>query len=761
MMLRTRPLPFILSALGVLPLAARAAGPEAPAVRPTIRFTPFEKLAPLPSGPGLVVFDPVTRGAGAALQELGAGSARWLSYTLAGQPRFGKTPTWTAVAEVAGGLGFRQLALPPGAAAEVCRQLGATHAVVGELRETGEGIALTYRLLAITSEDASGGKSGGSPRWKEVGSPLRVEGPRAELTRGLAGLVRQLSTRLHAPTAVSASAPAAELQLMGHARRVGRAALTTVEAEQVLTAVRHSPFAAALYLQSEALRDPTLTDEIAEGLAARAGDNGAAWYAIAAASPRVLEAQRSALDALAKRFPAALLPAQAQRRLGDIPGVGGGARAAAERAVRCVPRSGDAWAGLAETIGDATVQVRGGRFTGQVSTAERKLLEQLYGLQLRAARKSASLSPASPRAWLEVAEAGTFSGETDEAAAAFWKAQRLAVDRRSVYSWGLQMFQSRWDGDAATLRKVARRAADEPLPTVRDHVTLSEDLRSAGFLELGQEVLEHGIERGEAAVKLHPEDPAAHFELGLALWPAGKLREATEHLRLAAAARAGSVDCHFYLAELLELSGQYEPAAAEYRETLRLSGGHAGAYHGLGTCLAHLGKRAEAEQALRDAVRLSPNTGSFHWDLAVVLDEAGKKGDALAECRATVRLSPFHAAANARLCELLLEDGQLSEAIEAGNRAVLINPGNAPAHTALAEAYLRKSDFLNAAGEAQQALRIDRKDLRAHRIRGEALLGQGKKDDAVKEWREVLTLDGGKESAEGRTARRLLEANGG
>jgi tetratricopeptide (TPR) repeat protein len=132
----------------------------------------------------------------------------------------------------------------------------------------------------------------------------------------------------------------------------------------------------------------------------------------------------------------------------------------------------------------------------------------------------------------------------------------------------------------------------------------------------------------EHTLRVDPDNPMAHVNLGMLRAEEGRLDEAVSHSRRAIALR---------------------PALA-------------GAHNNLGTALVRRGDRQGARAAFEEAIRRDPGLANAHFNLAALLADLGENGPAVGHLARTVSLQPELAPAWQGLAELLARPGVAAEA---------------------------------------------------------------------------------------------------
>ena len=122
-------------------------------------------------------------------------------------------------------------------------------------------------------------------------------------------------------------------------------------------------------------------------------------------------------------------------------------------------------------------------------------------------------------------------------------------------------------------------------------------------------------------VALHPDQAAAHVQLGRVLAAEEKNDAAIAELQAGAKLAPGDASVQRDLAELYAAAGKNEQAESAYRALLAAHPADAELHRGLGQSLLREKKFAEAQQEFLATVKLKPDLGEAYGDLAFAAGE--------------------------------------------------------------------------------------------------------------------------------------------
>jgi Flp pilus assembly protein TadD len=240
----------------------------------------------------------------------------------------------------------------------------------------------------------------------------------------------------------------------------------------------------------------------------------------------------------------------------------------------------------------------------------------------------------------------------------------------------------------------------------------------------------------QAALRLRPDFPEAHNNLGMALQGQGKFAEAVLCHLEAVRLRPDFGEAHSNLGRAFLLQGKLAEAVASFQEAVRLRPDYPELHQNLASALQQQGKLAEAAASWEQAIHLKPYSPEAHFNLGMVLHLLGKMAEAVSHFEEALRLKPDFAEAHNNLASTLQLQGKLPEAIASYQRALQLKPDSPETHFNLGSALQAQGKFTEAVASYQEALRLRPNYAEAHNNLGNTWreLGQMRKAVASFEW---------------------------
>ena len=624
----TGPLLFAFLFALVLSLHPVHAGPQAPPRTDIWTGTPIELLLPVPSGPGLVVCEPVADIT--ALADLGSGCGRWLHLMAAGQPELDKTPDWTAITRAEKELGRTDLRLTPAQAAKLAGILGATCAATGSITGTPEACTLTYQLWEI-------------PSLKAVGKPLSIQGTASELAQKLPSLAAQIAAQLgvaapRIPQEMDLQSP--DLAFVGGIPWTPMVGIAHKDCERLGVLAAKSPLAALLYLlcpdacfyrsdwstegtpfwfvnDPDAWARESAVDSKLDALLAHAPDNSLALSILLHLNAKTAKSHADTIKGSLQHFPTNgnflrakifLDEGLVERHRGD------------ERLVRAVPGDPAGWVMLSQMLSETADWVRQARTIDKISPDEMAFLHKIYPSCIHADQTAVRLDPLYGAGWESLAVDGSFGGQDDVADDAFWKAAKLDCGTWSLYWWGLEMYQPKWRSDGVEkIGKVAALAAQDDTFYPWTALEIINMVRRQGYVEQARQLGQRMVPKFQQMVRDDPDEALPHHGLATALERAGMLPEAVHEMGIVVRIEPKYALNLAHLGDVLVKAGSYDAAIKTEREALAMQPDLDIALYYLGYAFMLAGQYDDAEKNLRKAIEKRSDYSPYHLALAELL----------------------------------------------------------------------------------------------------------------------------------------------
>ena len=338
---------------------------------------------------------------------------------------------------------------------------------------------------------------------------------------------------------------------------------------------------------------------------------------------------------------------------------------------------------LEATIKVAPTRAEPHRILGRVYLAN-----QQYDNSINELRTAVRLSPDDERARLVLADALVNSRRYPEAEQALRETiEAVPASGQARYSLG-QLYRRQGLYPQA-LAEFGKAVTFGPL------LGLNGLYRIMGALNVDQQNFDAAIEAYTMRVDVHPNDAAAHHDLGRTYARLGRHDEARAEFEMVLLLSPSHVDAYAALAQVRFADEQYAEAAETARRALALDPANQQARYTLATSLMRLGKTDAGKQELEVFQRLQTEAAaarSRQIELdglrgdAVVSSANGDYDKAIALLRKALDLKPDAASSHLDLGSALAKAGQHAEAIERFKSAVILN-ADFDVHRRLAASY--------------------------------------------------------------------------
>ncbi|MCY3843252.1 MAG: tetratricopeptide repeat protein [Acidobacteria bacterium] len=182
----------------------------------------------------------------------------------------------------------------------------------------------------------------------------------------------------------------------------------------------------------------------------------------------------------------------------------------------------------------------------------------------------------------------------------------------------------------------------------------------------------------QARLRRDPEDHESRTGLAVRYMEVGQVALAEQELREALRLAPDFPDAHYNLGSVLQAQGSVRQAIGSYRRAIAIDPTYSEAHNNLGALLDTTGDRANALAHYRLAVEFGPREAAAHYNLGLALMARRRADEPVTEAveafRQAVALDPGYADARASLGAALLVEGDPEAAIAQYEQAVALDP---------------------------------------------------------------------------------------
>ena len=187
----------------------------------------------------------------------------------------------------------------------------------------------------------------------------------------------------------------------------------------------------------------------------------------------------------------------------------------------------------------------------------------------------------------------------------------------------------------------------------------------------------------EAAMRTVPDDPAAHYNLGVYYQNRGRLAQAADAYEASIRLEPKNLASLVNLSMVYAGMGASESAERALRQALEFDPTSAAANFNLGLLLAEQGHTRPAQACFRTALNTQPDFAEAAHNLGLLLTET-QLDQAIAHCRKALDLQPDESRYACALATCLRRDGQLDTAATVLRRLLDHQPAHAEVQALLA-----------------------------------------------------------------------------
>ncbi|MBI4680155.1 MAG: tetratricopeptide repeat protein [Nitrospirae bacterium] len=249
------------------------------------------------------------------------------------------------------------------------------------------------------------------------------------------------------------------------------------------------------------------------------------------------------------------------------------------------------------------------------------------------------------------------------------------------------------------------------------------------------------IEAYKQAIRIMPDNAAAHYNLGLTYNNLKMHKEAIEAYKQAIRIKPDYAEAHFGLGRAYGKSEMNREAKEAFIQAIRSYPDYFDAHYMLGVTNASLGMYKEAIESYKQAIRIKPDFVKAHYLLGLSYRDLGMNKEAVEAFKQAIRIKPDYAEAHSGLGGAYGDLGMNKEAVEVYKQALRIKPDYAEAHYSLGLTYGILKMYKEAMEAFKQVIRIKPDYAEAHSGLGFTYLFLGDRGSALEEYKILKDLD--------------------
>ncbi|MDR3630594.1 MAG: tetratricopeptide repeat protein [Desulfocapsaceae bacterium] len=261
-----------------------------------------------------------------------------------------------------------------------------------------------------------------------------------------------------------------------------------------------------------------------------------------------------------------------------------------------------------------------------------------------------------------------------------------------------------------------------------------------GPLLHGQGLIDEAIQAMEQAALCLPDDPDAHYNLGIAQEQAGQTEAAELSYRNTLQLSRNHVNALYNLGNILNASDRPAEAETFYRRVLALKPNYFEARCNLGNILRHQKRLEESADCLQSALKIRPDSAEILCNLSLTYKEQEKFQEAEAVCRKALQLQPEMVEAINNLGLIYQEQRILLKAEASYRQAIQCLPGYSPAYNNLGILLQKQGRLVEAEHILQQGLVHDPHNAKLRQNMVSTLIRQARFHDAETNLRQAMEL---------------------
>ena len=583
----------------------------------TLAYAKVPTPPALNNGPGIVVCEPVTKNKD--LANFSAGCGLWLEYEVAGQPAFGKSPSWVNLPNAVGEVGHTDLRLTLIDMPNFVRALGPTHVALGTCTGTPQHAQLIYQLYTA------------SP-LRRLGRAITITGTEASIVNQLPRVAAEISSEVMPGSATIPHLVGATPHQLAIIGQLQFDYLSDNLVAPILAMAKTVPLASVIAVEFGLPYDDDLAElHVARALLNNCPTNPLVLDVISHAStrPRTLA---PAIAIVLRTHPDNYMIADADYvaqvhnllRPNDLPQRVSlknetELNSTAIHAGRCAPLNPNAMRVIGYWASNEAYAIRRGAPWDRLNAHDAAHVTRLYSIAYQASLKSVQMDPLCEASWKDLAKDAAIDKHMDVANHAFEMSVKLDP-QDADYGWGIELFSPKWQNNPSGFARAAGLATDAPVYG-REKLELAKDLADAGFNKDSVALLASVRKFANGRHNDAPNDQISREAAVEISVESGNQKQAAAAALELEKMFPKSATRHIQRGEMLDVKGE----ADEYMAAFKLRPDDAALECLAVTCELNAGpyplaKVSQWTAMLNDALSIDPMLANAHSDLALLGD---------------------------------------------------------------------------------------------------------------------------------------------
>ncbi len=704
------------------------------------------------AGPGIVVCSGVVPSSDAQLKAFAEGCAAWLQLIVGGQPQFGRTPSWHAPIRAGAEMNQPGLALSANQAKALASICGATHAAVATLTPSGpDTYLLSYRLVKTSDGSA-------------VGGAITAQGTQDQIARQLPVIAAKLSGLLglaHAALPNTAVSSGNDLEFLGNCRWDGSLNDSDAQRLNALAHQKGNALAVALDFYGPKLYSVREQRALIDLALSVEPQNAEMITEVGDLYPKALSnGEQSLVAAAAKRYTHNFGINAAQAHALESENVSQQVKvAAALTALRCNTLNPDSWSVAAGAYSNSAQDIRQSRVAGGLTQTQWSQLNHLYDYWLGCSERSVHLDNGYVHMWGRVAKAATFDGQVKEADVAERHALAFGTELNDNYSWGLEMYQPKWEGDPAKLSALTDVAGADARLTPSDLLNITDSdgaytsdsfsntlmgpAQDANVKDAYNLLINVAVRRLQPLLKATPNDASLHEQLGNAYNALNQQTDARREYETAARLAPSDPDIQYRFADQLYSMHSYGRALQGYQTVARLEPEYPQIHFDIGYAYKERGDYPGAIEEFTREASITPTSAPAYIGLGDVYSLQKNQAAAVQAWLKAAELDPWQQDAWNNAAGSLDSLQQPGKSVAAAEKGLTYYPYDSVLYVVMEDDYLKLHHPEITLQLCDQDLKFDKdpeETADSNENIAEADLEEHKIGDAQREWQHVIQM---------------------